>query len=164
MPLWDSISDMDERSRKLLSSLQNQCARREYCSTDMFRKAVTKLEGDRNAAEEIVAALVKDSYIDDLRYASAFAREKSGMTGWGPIKIRMALSAKGMSTDTIDSALEGIDGERADAKLTKLLESKWKSLSDDPQGKLKLLRFALSRGYRYDQIRDIVDEITSQSA
>lgn len=155
---------MDERSKKLLSSLQNQCARREYCSTDVFRKATTKLEGDREAAAEIVAALVKDSYIDDLRYACAFAREKAGITGWGPIKIRMALSAKGIPADTIGSALEEIDDERADAKLTRLLEAKWKSLSDDPQGKLKMLRFALSRGYQYDQVRDEVDRITSQSA
>ena len=155
---------MDERFKKLLSSLQNQCARREYCSNDMLKKATMKLEGDRQAAEEIVAALVKDSYIDDFRYASAFAREKSGITGWGPLKIKMALTAKGIPNGTILSALEEIDSDKADSKLVKLMETKWRSLSDDPQGKLKLLRFALSRGYQYDQIKDAVEEITSQSA
>lgn len=155
---------MEEKAKKLLSSLQSQCSRREYCSSDMLRKATEKLEGDRQAAEEIVSELIRESYVDDLRYASAFAREKAGITGWGPIKIKMALAAKGISRDTVSAALEEIDEDKACSKLEKLLDSKWRSLCDDPQGKLKLLRFALSRGYQYDQVKDIVERITSQSA
>ena len=77
--------------------------------------------------------------------------------------FRFALSAKRISHSDIDAALEEIDTERADSKLIKLMEHKWKSLEGDPQAKLKLLKYALSRGYGYDQVKDIADRITSQS-
>ena len=114
----------------------------------------------RIAPLRIVAALVEDGYADDRRYAAAFAREKSSITGWGPVKIRMALSAKGISGEMADEALLEIDSGRADAKLEKLLQIKWRTLSEDPQGRLKLIRFALSRGYDYESVRPIVEEIT----
>ena len=79
---------MDDKARKVLDSLQAQCARREYCVSDIRLKAVRKLDGDTQAAEEIVESLVADRFVSDLRYAGAFAREKASLSGWGPVKIR----------------------------------------------------------------------------
>lgn len=149
---------MNDQAKKVLSRLQNLCARQECCSSDMMTKAAKALDGDRTQAAEVVEALIKDKYVDDARYAAAFAREKAAITGWGPVKIRFALSAKGIKGTAVDEALEEIDGGRAEEKLRKLLEAKWRSLSDDPQGKLKLIKFALSRGYEYDQIKSLVEE------
>lgn len=150
---------MDENAKKVLERLERQCVRREYCRSDIYSKALKALDDDRDAADEVTEALVSEKYVDDLRYASAFAREKSGLTGWGPLKIRMALSAKHIEKGIIDSALEDIDPERASARLRKALETKWKSLKGDPQAKLKLIRFALGRGYGYDEVKDAVDDI-----
>ncbi|MBR3500987.1 MAG: RecX family transcriptional regulator [Bacteroidales bacterium] len=150
---------MDEAAKKLLGRLQNLCAKQECCSADMLQKALKALDFDRAAAQEVVDALVKDKYVDDARYAAAFAREKASITGWGPIKIRYALAGKGIKGETVDNALEEIDPGRADAKLRKLLENKWKNLREDPQGKLKLIKFALSRGYEYESIKAEIEEI-----
>lgn len=150
---------MDEKAKKVLSRLEAQCAKREYCVSDITVKAIKAMEGDTEAAREIVDSLVRNSFVSDLRYASAFAREKASLTGWGPIKIRFALSTKKIDRATIDAALEGIEPEKANDKLRRLMEQKWKSLQDDPQGKLKLLKFALGRGYGYDEVKDIADEI-----
>ena len=152
---------MDEAAKKLLGRLQNLCAKQECCSADMLQKALKALDFDRAAAQEVVDALVKDKYVDDARYAAAFAREKASITGWGPIKIRYALAGKGIKGETVDNALEEIDPGRADAKLRKLLENKWKTLREDPQGKLKLIKFALSRGYEYESIKAEIEEICS---
>lgn len=150
---------MDEKAKKVLGRLQNQCARREYCTADIMEKAIKAMEDDREAAAEIIASLKEDGFVSDLRYASAFAREKASLSGWGPVKIRFALAAKKIDRDTIAAALEEIDSDKADEKLRRLLEQKWHTLQDDPQGKLKLLKFALSRGYNYDQVRDLAEEI-----
>lgn len=150
---------MDEKAKKVLSRLEAQCAKREYCVSDITVKAAKAMEGDTEAVREIVDSLVKNSFVSDLRYASAFAREKASLTGWGPIKIRFALGAKRIDRATIDAALEEIEPEKANDKLRRLMEQKWKSLQDDPQGKLKLLKFALGRGYGYDEVKDIADEI-----
>lgn len=147
---------MDEKAKQILSKLEAQCSKREYCTADIYQKALAKLEGDREAAEEIVAALEADNFVSDLRYASAFAREKASLTGWGPVKIRFALSAKGIARETIDEALAEIEPEKAEARLERLLETKRKSLEGDPQIKLKLLKFALSRGYDYETVKKLV--------
>lgn len=150
---------MDEKAGKILSKLQNQCAKREYCRSDVFAKALKALDGDRAAADEIVESLVADRFVDDFRYASAFAREKAAITGWGPVKIRFALSGKGVPREAVDAALLEIDSSKADARMEKALRAKWRMLEGDPQAKLKLLKFALSRGYEYDSVSRIVDEI-----
>lgn len=147
---------------QILSALQNLCVRREYCTSDIRRKALDRCEGDKTLADELVASLKADRFVDDVRYASAFAREKSSLTGWGPVKIRFALRAKGLSEGDIAAGLAEIEPDRASSRLESLLQNKWKTLSDDPAGRLKLIRFALSRGYEYSQVEDIVNEITRQ--
>lgn len=149
---------MTEKGKKLLSKVQRQCSRREYCVSDIRNKLKKEIEISQPEAEEILASLIKDKFVDDFRYSSAFAREKSSLTGWGSVKIRFALSAKGISRDTIDAALEEIDTDKASAKLERILEAKAKTLEGDPQARLKLLKFALSRGYDYDEVRDRVSK------
>ena len=150
---------MDEKKLKVLNRLRGLCSRREYCVTDVLKKATDGLEGDRAAAQEVVDILVKEKYVDDLRYASAFARDKSAIQGWGEVKIRYMLSAKGVPRDVIDKALEEIDQDKADSRLEKLLQNKLKSLKDDPQCRLKLLRFALGRGYSYDEVNSLINTL-----
>ena len=137
---------------RCLSRLQKLCSKAEYCRADVYRKALKDLEGDAEAAGKVVEALVADKYVDDARYASAFAREKASLQGWGPIKIRFQLRGKGVPDSVITAALEEIEPEKADARLEKLLAAKTRTLEGDPQFRLKLLKFALSRGYEYDAV------------
>ena len=161
----DLISNgMEDKTRQVLEALEAQCAKREYCTADIRRKALERLEYDAAAAEEVVAALLAGRFVDDRRYAAAYAREKSSLAGWGPVKIRTTLLARGVSREDALAALEEIDPDRAAAKLEKVLETKWRSLRDDPQGRLKLIRFALSRGYDYEPIRPLVERITRPEA
>ena len=69
------------------------------------------------------------------------------------------LSAKGISKDIISEALGEVDVRKADDRLRKLLENKNRSLKEDPQRKMKLLRFALGRGYSYDEVSAILNVI-----
>lgn len=141
---------------RCLSRLQKFCSKAEYCRADIYRKALKDLEGDEEAAAKVVEALQADKYIDDARYAAAYAREKATLQGWGPVKIRFQLRAKGVSDEVIAAALEEVEPEKADARLAKLLEAKAKTLKGDPQGRLKLIKFALSRGYDYDVVKKMV--------
>jgi len=152
---------MDGKAKKVLETLQAMCVKREYCVSDIRRKALDRLEGDANTADELVESLITDRFVDNARYASAFAREKASLNGWGPIKIRFALRSKGVAESDISAALDEVDADKAENRLEKLLYTKWKTLSDDPQGKFKLIKFALSRGYEYEQISSLVNRITS---
>ena len=144
---------------RILNNLRRQCSRREYCTSDILKKAEKALDGDEQKARQILDTLIDEKYVDDLRYCEAYAREKSSISGWGEVKIRYMLSAKGISKDIISEALSQIDSDRATSRLEKLLENKYRTLKDDPQWKLKLLRFALGRGYSYDQVNDCISRL-----
>lgn len=144
---------------RCLSRLQKLCSKAEYCEADIYRKALKDLEGDADAARKVLEALISEKYVDNARYASAFAREKAAIQGWGPVKIRFQLKAKGVSEENIRAALEEVDeGKQAD-KLRKVLLSKARSLAGNPQFRLKLLRFGLTRGYDYDAVEAEVSKI-----
>ena len=128
-----------------------------------MKKALKALEGDRHAAEQVLETLVAEKYVDDLRYALAYCRDKASLSGWGEVKIRYMLSAKGISRELIAEALEEIDSNRAQDRLNRLLQTKYKSIKDDPQCRLKLLRYALGRGYSYDEVSSVIDRLIHNS-
>lgn len=154
---------MNDDMNKILDRLRGLCSRREYCSSDIYKKALDALDKDTGKAREVLEILVREKYVDDLRYASAFARDKSSIAGWGDVKIRYMLSAKGIPKDIIAQALEDIDRNRSGSRLEKLVENKYRSLKDDPQCRLKLLRFILGRGYAYEEAVEAIKAVSAMN-
>ena len=163
------MDGMEERKLRLLDRMRTLCARREYCEADIRKKLMKASDEDEDPgagfpamADWIIDSLKRDKYIDDFRYCRAFARDKSSISGWGRIKIRHALSAKGIDRECIAAAMEEIEPDAGLEKLEKTLTAKAKALKDDPYGKFKLLRFALSRGFEYDEVKGLVDSVLSR--
>lgn len=161
---------MEERER-VLNKMRALCSRSEHCRSDIRKRLEKYVNLD---AEEIVEILCKEQFINDLRYAVAFARDKSSLQGWGERKIKLALARNGVEESVIKEALEEIDEVAADKKLDALLRTKYRSLrsetmrknstTDDQEEytlKMKIFRYALSRGYSYDQIEKLYDTIRS---
>lgn len=162
------ISKENNPGAGIMDRLRRQCSLREYCSSDILSKATSAwlracpddTEGAAAFARKAVESLQDDGYVDDLRYAAAFARDKSSLSGWGTVKIRYALSVKKIEPDVIASALREIDSGKASDRLRRLLEGKARQLGDAPGRRMKLLRFALSRGYSYDDVAEILSELS----
>ena len=146
----------------MTDKLRNLCSRREYCSSDIRRKALTALDNDREGADKVMDLLIKDKYVDDYRYSCAYARDKASIAGWGPSKIRYMLSSKGVARDVIDRAMLEIDESKADQRLDRLVRSRYASLRNDPQVKVKLLRYVVGRGYSYDEASSVIDELMKE--
>jgi regulatory protein len=142
--------------------LRNLCSRREYCSSDIRRKALTALDNDIDSAVKVMDLLIKDKYVDDYRYSCAYARDKASIAGWGPSKIRYMLSSKGVDRDVIDRAMLEIDESKADQRLDRLVRSRYASLRNDPQVRVKLLRYVVGRGYSYDEASSVIDELMKE--
>ena len=47
---------------RCLSRLQKRCSKAEYCSSDVYRKALKALDGDAEAAARVLAALVEEKF------------------------------------------------------------------------------------------------------
>ena len=146
----------------MTDKLRNLCSRREYCSSDIRRKALTALDNDIDRAGKVMDLLIKDKYVDDYRYSCAYARDKASIAGWGPSKIRYMLSSKGVDRDVIDRAMLEIDESKADQRLDRLVRSRYTSLRNDPQVRVKLLRYVVGRGYSYDEASSVIDELMKE--
>ena len=146
-----------EEKEKLLGRMMRLCAGRECCRSEIRRK-LAALPAEQ--AQEVLDTLCREGYLDDARYARAFARDKSALQGWGSLKIQLALQRKQIDAADIAAALEAIDLPAADAKMEQVLRAKWKSLAreEDPTRKeAKFFRYALGRGYGYQEIKRIYD-------
>ncbi len=143
--------------------LRAQCSRREYCSSDILKKAITLLDGNMDEARLVLEKLIEEKYVDDYRYSCAYARDKASIAGWGGVKIRYMLRAKGVAAEVIDSAITEIDEVKADQRLFKLMLNKYKALREDPQARLKLIRYAVGRGYSYEEVTSVINQVINNN-
>ena len=149
------------RDSSALDSLRRLCASKEMCSADI-RKKLERMGVEEDKQLDILKCLLDEKFFDDSRYSQAFVKDKSRLAGWGTIKIRHALRSKGISEETIISALEGIDRDEEGERLHKILHQKFKSYKkgDDKEKNLgRLIRFALSRGFDYEMSIRVSKEI-----
>lgn len=102
----------------------------------------------------------KEGFVDDERYARAFARGKFHNLKWGKVKIAVELKARGLSSPLIQTALEEIPEEEYKALVEKEMHKKMASLiTKDPWSlRAALLRFAASRGYEAPLVYQILGE------
>ena len=116
-------------------------------------------ELDETVQNRIIARLVKERYIDDERYTRAFVKDKIRYNKWGRRKVQQALWMKHIDTDIQQRVLDEIDEKEYLDVLRPLLKQKRKSIkaANDYELNQKLVRFALSRGFTFDIIRQCLD-------
>jgi regulatory protein len=143
-----------------LNKAMAECSRREFCSEDI-RKKLVEWGVENNDAEKIIGVLIREKFIDESRYASAFVRDKFKYNKWGKVKIAAHLRAKKLSSDLIKSALDSIEDELYNRFLRELIESHRLSVKAKNKFdlKAKLLRYGLSKGFESNLLYDILNEI-----
>lgn len=141
-----------------LSRLTALCARAEHCSGEMLDK-MARWGVHEEAQARIMEHLINNRYIDDERYCRAFVREKMEFNGWGRYKIDRALYAKHIGSELRNAVLDEIGDDEFVAILRPLIAEKRRRTQarSDYEMKMKLVRFAISRGFSYDQIGRCVD-------
>ena len=134
------------------------CAQAEHCQQEM-RDKMRRWELDETVQNRIIARLVKERYVDDERYARAFVKDKIRYNKWGRRKVQQALWMKRIDADIQQRVLDEIDEKEYLDVLRPLLKQKRKSIKAESDYELnqKLLRFALSRGFGFDIIRQCLD-------
>lgn len=138
------------------------CAQAEHCEQEM-RDKMKRWELDETVQNRIIDRLTKERFIDNERYARAFVKDKIRYNKWGRRKVQQALWMKRIDNDIQQRVLDEIDEKEYLDVLRPLLKQKRKSIKagSDYELNQKLVRFALSRGFTFDIIRQClnVDEI-----
>lgn len=165
----EEITERKPRERKpktaqqALQSLMRLCARSEKSSGDALR-LMSQWQVPQSERGAVLDKLLKDRFIDDSRYAEAYVREKSRLSGWGARKIAMQLRQKGVSQDVIAEALKHLDSDIELPRLVEKLRRKARTTkySSDYELRGKLLRYALSLGFDYDLAQRAVEESVAE--
>ena len=148
--------DMTEQEAFL--QLAALCAQAEHCQQEM-RDKMRRWELDETVQNRIIDRLIKERYVDDERYARAFVKDKIRYNKWGRRKVQQGLWQKHIDADIQQRVLDEIDEKEYLDILRPLLKQKRKSIraASDYELNQKLARFALSRGFTFDIIRQCLD-------
>ena len=145
---------------KALSRMADLCARREYCVFDIETK-LKRYNLDKETIEKIITRLIKEKYIDEVRYTRGFIKDKIRFNRWGKTKIEFALRQKRVPEDIVAEAFLEYTDEELNNSLQDLLQAKWKTIKGDSdyEKRNKLIRFGLSRGFDMNNILKCIKNI-----
>lgn len=142
------------------------CDKCEQCSSDIMRKLLTWGMLPIQACS-IIEKLRDMRYIDDLRFARAYAHDKMAYSGWGRNKIVAGLWAKRLGREYIDASCDELDQDEYARVAERVIRSKARSL---PEGmstyanRLKILKFAAGRGFERPLATAIIRRLHRQQA
>lgn len=136
---------------------QATCAYQERCQQEM-RDKLYDWGLHANDVENIIANLISNNFLNEERFAKAFAGGKFRIKKWGKVKIRIELKKRKISDYCIKKGLFEISDDEYFETLKELLA---KRLRENPRGKepvrnYKAAQYAMSRGFEGDLIWKIL--------
>lgn len=147
-----------------IEKMRNWCAYQERSQFD----ARVKLKGygfSEEETENIISDLISENYLNEERFARAYANGKLRIKQWGKIKIKMGLRQHRVSDYCINAALKGIDGDEYEAALKKVLEKKLALTKGSDKRKIffTVLQYAISRGFESDLAKAELNQLLNET-
>ncbi|MEJ0083454.1 MAG: regulatory protein RecX [Puia sp.] len=133
---------------KALQKLKHYCGYQERSHAEVKQKLYS-LGFFGKEAEELISRLIQDEYLNEERFAMAYASGKSRNNGWGRIKIRHELNRKNQQILYSKSA-DSLDEAEYTAGFQRIAGKKWLSLQSEKNifaKKNKWQQFLLQRGF-----------------
>jgi regulatory protein len=135
-----------------LQKLQAYCAYQERCHQEVTQK-LYELGFRGDVADEITAKLIVDNFLNEERFAIAYARGKFRIKRWGKIRIRQDLKMRKIPEYSLKKAMQAIDDEGSYIEtLETVIRLKSKDYEGDAQKKEKLAAHAMRKGFESDLI------------
>ena len=133
------------------------CSNQEQCSGTILEKLRT-WGVDADEAHRVIQKLQEEKFLDDLRYAKFFVRDKYKLNRWGKVKITAMLRQKKIENSLIEEALNEINMKEYEEICENLIKTKSATLNESNHfiRKGKLFRFAAGRGFESDLIHRIL--------
>lgn len=111
--------------------------------------------------ENLIAELIGENFLNEERFAKAYAGGKFRIKQWGRYKIKQGLKQHRISEYCIKKGMAEIDPEEYYTTLLNLISKKKDSLNEkDPYAiKNKLARYATAKGYEQDLTWEAINEV-----
>ncbi|MCX8491086.1 MAG: regulatory protein RecX [Cyclobacteriaceae bacterium] len=143
--------------KEALVKIQHYCAYQERSHKEVKNKL---FEYGLYASEvdEILAQVISDGFLNEERFAKAFAGGKFRIKKWGRLKIKQELEMLGLTSRCVASGLKEIDSRDYRKTLQELIQKKTSQISEENEFKRKNLiaRFVIGKGYESELVWSIL--------
>ena len=152
--------------KKFLTSKQAYLKASRFCAyqertQQEVREKLRDLGIYGDQAEEIISQLILDNFINEERFAQAFAGGKFRIKKWGRVKIEYALKQKGLSPYCIKKGMAEIEEDDYEKTLLELIAKKFPLIQENNIAlrKQKLAQYLIGKGYESDLIWTKIKEL-----
>ena len=146
--------------KEALVKIQHYCAYQERSHKEVKNKL---FEYGLYASEvdEILAQVITDGFLNEERFAKAFAGGKFRIKKWGRLKIKQELEMLGLTSRCVASGLKEIDASDYKKALKALIRKKASQITEKNEFKRKSLvaRFVIGKGYESEIVWEMVKEL-----
>lgn len=132
---------------------RSYCAYQERCHQEL-RAKLYEWELRTHEVEQVIAAMIEEGFLNEERFAKAFAGGKFRVKHWGRNKIKAELKARKISDYCIKASMAEIDEEVYERVMIKELKKKMKQLRDRNQlvKNMKVSRYLMARGFEAEMV------------
>jgi len=143
-------------SRKKLTKEQALQKLRHYCAYQerSHKEVKDKLYGfglNKTDVEEAISMLIEENYLNEERYAAAFAGGYFRTKQWGRVKIMYELKQKGISQYCINKALREISDDDYLQTILSLARKRAEAISRDEMSpyerQQKIVNYLVQKGF-----------------
>ena len=144
-----------------LQKIRHFCSYQERCHSEV-REKLYSYGLWKNNTEAILSQLIEENYLNEERFALAFAGGRFRMKQWGRVKINFELKQKRISEYCIRIALAQFEESDYLRTLRDLALDKWEKLRKEKNifiRKRKVQDYLLQKGYEPDLVGHTLREI-----
>jgi len=147
---------LDEAQKKM----ESYCAYQERCHKEVVKK-LRQMRMIPEAIDSIMVYLIQNNYLNEERFAKAFARGKFRIKKWGKNRIVRELKFRDISKYSIDSALREIDSEEYYETLHELTLKRMSQVKEKNiyKRKKKVADYLLYRGWESNLVYEKLNEL-----
>jgi regulatory protein len=146
------------------AKLERFCAYQERCHADVRRK-ISALGIRGNDAENLIVSLIESGFLNETRFAQAFARGRHRIRRWGRERIERELASRGVSAANIRIALSEIDDNDYDRAFMELSAALWARIAeaDRLKKRRKFCDALLRKGYESERVYSRAKELETET-
>ncbi|NQY68135.1 MAG: RecX family transcriptional regulator [Flavobacteriales bacterium] len=143
---------MEYTFKEALLRAMKYCAYQERCQSEV-REMLYSKGYYKDIVEAVIAELISENFLNELRFAQLFAGGKFRMKSWGRRKIREKLLEKRVSEQCIAEGFKEIKDEDYLFTLQRLIAKRWEyETKIELKEKTSMIRYLRSKGFEDDLI------------
>ena len=142
-----------------LVKAQKYCAYQERSHVEV-RTKLLNLGQRGHDLEEIMTTLIEKGFLNEERFAVAYAGGKFRIKQWGKNKIVQQLKMRHISDYSIKRSMQQIEDDVYRNTLKELIKKKWNSVKESNQliKKNKVARYCIGRGYEAELVWELIEK------